>query len=189
MDPKNPYQTPAADVTPQYEAGTDQSSPFSPSGRFGRLSFIAWVALIGVVYNLIGAMVGGTEMFMPRYDASGTPVPPEIGVVPLIVLAVLGLIFFVFYVIFAIRRCHDFNASGWWNLLLVLPLVNLVFMLFLWLKPGDAGANVHGPPRETPGWEKVVGIIGVVLIVGGLVLTIGSTITAVMLASSGGAAS
>jgi uncharacterized membrane protein YhaH (DUF805 family) len=187
MEPTNPYRPPSADVAPQSEGGTDQSSPISPSGRFGRLSFIAWGALIGILYNIVSALVGGAEMFVPKYDASGAPVPPDIGAGPLFVLITLGLIFFVLYVIFAIRRCHDFNASGWWNLLLLVPLANLIYLLFLWLKPGDPGANAYGAARETPGWEKVVGIIGVVLVVAGLVVTIGSAVAAFMAASSGGA--
>jgi uncharacterized membrane protein YhaH (DUF805 family) len=187
MDPKNPYQPPSADVSPQYEGGADQTSPISPAGRFGRLSFIAWGAVLGVVSNLITAAVGGSKMLVPEYDATGTPVPLEIGILPLSILVAVGLVFFVFYVIFAVRRCHDFNASGWWNLLLLVPVANLAYLLFLWLKPGDAGANAFGPPRETPGWEKVVGIIGVVLIVVGLAVTIGSGVTAFLVASSGGA--
>ena len=47
MDPKNPYQPPSADVSPQLEKGVDQTSPISPAGRFGRLSFIAWGAILG----------------------------------------------------------------------------------------------------------------------------------------------
>lgn len=166
MDPQNPYQSPNADVSPQYGGGTDQTSPFSPSGRFGRLSFIAWGAILGIISNVITAILGGTAMFVPQfeYDGSDVPVPPDISPAILIALVIISLVFAVFYIVFSVRRCHDFDASGWWNLLLLVPLANLIFMLVLWIKPGNEGANGYGPPRVTPTWEKIVGIIGVVLI-------------------------
>jgi uncharacterized membrane protein YhaH (DUF805 family) len=185
MEPQNPYQTPGTDVSPQYHEGSDQSSPFSPSGRFGRLSFIAWGTILGIISNLLSFIVGGGGMFVPQYDAAGVPIPPDIGGAAMGILVVVSLVFFVFYIIFSIRRCHDFNASGWWNLLLIIPLANLIFMLFLWLKPGDEGANPYGPARLTPGWEKVLGIIGILLMLGVLFVTVGGMVA--FLAASTGA--
>lgn len=75
----------------------------------------------------------------------------------------------VFYsVVFAIRRCHDFNASGWWSLLLLIPLANLVFYFI----PGSEGGNRFGPMRPTRTWEKVLGIVFLVLMIVGVVAAI-----------------
>ncbi len=42
------------------------------------------------------------------------------------------------------RRLHDTNKSGWWWLLLPLPVVNLAY--FVWLMDdGDMGRNRFGP--------------------------------------------
>lgn len=183
MESRNPYQPPNTDVSPQYGGGTDQTSSFSPVGRFGRLSFIAWGTILGVISNVITAILGGSQMFVPQYEAGGAPVLPDIGAATIIALAVMGLGFAVFYIIFSVRRCHDFNASGWWNLLLVVPFVNLIFMLFLWFKRGDEDANGYGPPRVTPTWEKIVGIIGIVLIVVMIVGVIAAIAIPVFMAS------
>jgi uncharacterized membrane protein YhaH (DUF805 family) len=164
MATPNPYQPPTADVSAQPIGGTDQTGPFSPKGRFGRLSYIAWAALLGVAGQLVSLAFGGTALMTPAFDASGQPVMPEIGGAALAGLIVVGLATAVIGAIFAIRRCHDFNASGWLVLLFLIPLVNLIFALFMVFKPGTEGANSYGPPRVTPGWEKVVGIIGAVLI-------------------------
>jgi uncharacterized membrane protein YhaH (DUF805 family) len=164
MEPRNPYQPPATDVSAQPTGGTDQTGPFSPSGRFGRLSYIAWGTLLGVAGQLVTLAFGGTALMTPAIDTSGQPMMPEIGGAALAGLIVVGLVTAVIGVIFAIRRCHDFNASGWLVLLFLIPLVNLIFLLFMLFKPGTEGANSYGPPRVTPGWEKVVGIIGAVLI-------------------------
>lgn len=187
MESRNPYQPPGADVSPQFGGGTDQSSPFSPSGRFGRLSFIAWGTILGVISNLATFLIGGSQMFMTQYEPGVVPVMPDISYAALFGLIGIGLFLGIFYVIFSVRRCHDVNASGWWNLLLLVPLANLIFMLFLWIKRGDEDANGFGPARVTPGWEKVVGVIGIVLMVAMLVLSIGAAASAYMFAMSSGA--
>ena len=89
---------------------------------------------------------------------------------------VVGLVSVVIGAIFAIRRCHDFNASGWWILLILVPIANFVLALVLLFKRGTDGANNHGPARITPGWEKVVGIIGIVLFTVTILLVVTATI-------------
>lgn len=55
-----------------------------------------------------------------------------------------------------IRRLHDINKSGTWWFLFNLPLVCL-YMIYLYLKRGDSGANQYGDPpdfeKETFGYE------------------------------------
>jgi uncharacterized membrane protein YhaH (DUF805 family) len=41
-----------------------------------------------------------------------------------------------------IQRCHDFNASGWLSLLILIPLANLIFIII----PGTDGPNDYGGP-------------------------------------------
>lgn len=48
-----------------------------------------------------------------------------------------------------IRRFHDFNWSGLWLLLVLVPVAGLMAtIVFVWL-PGNAGTNRYGP--EPPG--------------------------------------
>ena len=42
------------------------------------------------------------------------------------------------------RRLHDTNKSGWWWLLLPLPVLNLVYLVWL-TDDGDRGVNRFGP--------------------------------------------
>ena len=44
-----------------------------------------------------------------------------------------------------IRRCHDLGKSGWWVLLLFVPLVNIIWALVLLFKKGTEGENDYGP--------------------------------------------
>ncbi len=43
-----------------------------------------------------------------------------------------------------VRRLHDTNRSGWWILLSLIPLVNLVLLYFL-VQDGTRGENRFGP--------------------------------------------
>ena len=118
MESRNPYQPPSADISEQDILSVDQSSVFSPSGRFGRLSYIAWGVVVGVVSNLITTFFAGSD-----------PDPSDVGAAPMGVLIVISLATLGLYAIFSIRRCHDFNGSGWWVLLGLIPLINLFFLL------------------------------------------------------------
>jgi uncharacterized membrane protein YhaH (DUF805 family) len=157
MQNNDPYQAPGAQVYDVAAEGTDETNPFSPSGRFGRLSYIAWNTLVGVLFNIItGIFVGGITAIQEGAVAGG-------GMILLLVLLVAVL---VVYVLFGIRRLHDFNASGWWLLLMLVPVVGIILGLVMLFKAGTIGANNFGPARITPAWEKVVGIIGIVLFLG-----------------------
>jgi len=43
------------------------------------------------------------------------------------------------------RRLHDIGKSGWWLLLGLIPLVNLVLLYFT-VQPSDPESNAYGPP-------------------------------------------
>ena len=108
MESNNPYQTPSTDVSVQYHGETDQTSPFSPSGRFGRLSYIAWITIVGVISNIVStiasAMFGGGEMLVPTFDGQGMPVPPDIHGAALAVVSIVSLITLVVFVVFVIQN-------------------------------------------------------------------------------------
>lgn len=41
------------------------------------------------------------------------------------------------FFVFSMKRLHDFNESGYWAILLFVPLVNILLVLYLLLMPGD----------------------------------------------------
>jgi uncharacterized membrane protein YhaH (DUF805 family) len=171
MDQNNPYASPRSDVTRPAPTAVDTTSPFDPNGRFTRLSWLAWSLVLAVV----GSVVVGVVVLilgllglaaMPQPNTAPNAAVPIVGVIamaiPYLIMAVLGWIL-------TIRRFHDIDASGWWSLTLLVPLVNLITFLVLLFKRGDEATNRFGPPRPTPSWEQVVGIIYIVLIVLGFV--------------------
>lgn len=46
---------------------------------------------------------------------------------------------------FGVRRLHDIDKSGWWILLSVVPLANLILGIMLLIQPGIQGDNRFGP--------------------------------------------
>lgn len=43
------------------------------------------------------------------------------------------------------RRLHDVDRSGWWQLLLLLPIIGWIAILGWCLRPGRRGSNAYGP--------------------------------------------
>lgn len=79
----------------------------------------------------------------------------------------LPLVFFFIYwsVYLNNKRFHDRWTSWWWQLLLLIPVVNLVVTLYLWLAKGDEWVNEYGESSETKTWEKVLAWILPILFV------------------------
>jgi len=172
----NPYRSPTADLTAPSKSGRDLTGPFDPSGRFGRLSYIAWAMLVSVSLNLIQVVLAAALGISGADAQSSGFAVAAVGVIT-IVLAIATV---VATVLFVIRRLHDIELSAWWVLLGLVPLVNLIFGLFVALKPGDTGTNRFGPPRDSRGWEKIVGGIGVALILLAVVVLVIGFIAATM---------
>ncbi|NND59588.1 MAG: DUF805 domain-containing protein [Gammaproteobacteria bacterium] len=127
LSPQAPFQT--------------RPSRISPAGRLGRVRFLAYnmvlslamMALMMILGFIISLVFGGeTGEFLNKL---------------LIVIVMIPAM--IISVIFLIKRCHDFNASGWWCIPGVIgaliPLVNLIVFMVYALIPGTVGDNRFGP--------------------------------------------
>ncbi|HEX5558575.1 MAG TPA: DUF805 domain-containing protein [Gaiellales bacterium] len=61
----------------------------------------------------------------------------------------------------AIRRLHDTNRTGWWILVVLIPVVGWVWLIVLLARPGDTGPNQYGPPPGSGNGEPVIADGGV----------------------------
>lgn len=51
----------------------------------------------------------------------------------------------------SVRRLHDIGKSGWWMLLLLIPLIGALILLVFAIQQGEPGTNRYGPdPRGAP---------------------------------------
>jgi uncharacterized membrane protein YhaH (DUF805 family) len=47
----------------------------------------------------------------------------------------------------AARRLHDIDRSGWWQLIILIPLIGLILMIYWCVQPGKE-PNRFGPPAS-----------------------------------------
>ncbi len=69
---------------------------------------------------------------------------------PLNALVFVGL--FLPQLAAGIRRLHDTDKSGWWQLLVFIPVIGWLALVILWAAQGDANDNRFGsaPQSEAP---------------------------------------
>ena len=142
----NPYGAPRAAVGDAAE----QFQPvklFAVSGRIGRARY--------VTYSMLASMF---IMFVAGIGAA------LLGKVGVVLLGVGYIAMFVFQIMLTIQRSHDFNMSGWFSLLALVPLLNLLF----WFVPGTDGPNRFGAktPPNSVGVLVGVWIVPVVFVLG-----------------------
>lgn len=107
------------------------------SGRSRRMEY--WMFFVGVVgasvvASILDGVLGMTGMVGP-YG-------------PFSMLVMLGTI--VPSIACGVRRLHDQDKSGWFMLLGLIPLVNLVLLVFMFLE-GTRGDNQYGPDPKAGG--------------------------------------
>ncbi|OTG99908.1 MULTISPECIES: DUF805 domain-containing protein [Acinetobacter] len=136
---------------------TVNDSVLNAAGRFSRFSYLGWNGLLLLVMMLLGIIVA---IALP---SSAPDTNQDMPVFAMIILGILYIALIYFSFIFAVRRLHDRNHSGWLSLLMLVPLVNIGMALYLTFAKGDAYANQFGLPRVTRTWEKVLGWIYVLI--------------------------
>lgn len=119
-------------------------SPLSPHGRFGRLSYLGWNMLMGLVAIFFIIITS----FIINKDNGLTPF------IIMMVILYVPMLYFTF--VFAIRRLHDLNQTGWLSLLILIPAINILIAIYLVFFKGTEGNNQYGEPRITQAWEKVL---------------------------------
>lgn len=74
-------------------------------------------------------------------------------VAPQTASTLVNLLLFWPAVAVSVKRWHDLGRSGWWVLILLVPVVGLIWTLVAnGIVRGDAGPNRFGPESNAPGW-------------------------------------
>lgn len=155
MEAVNPYESPKSNPA-TFSDQTYQPKFLAINGRIGRLRYLAYgmiaTALTVVVLGILSAIM------IPMFASSGMSETMMI-----VMVAVLYLPLIVFSIIFMKRRLNDLDKSGWWQLLAYIPLIGIIFALYILFWPGTKGSNGYGqqPAKNSP-----------MLIIAGLVLPI-----------------
>jgi uncharacterized membrane protein YhaH (DUF805 family) len=104
------------------------------SGRAARPEFW-WFVLINLIIaaliNVVVSAIGGRNSGQVVSDIYSLAVfLPSLGV--------------------GIRRLHDTNRSGWWYLLVFIPIVGWIVLIVFLAMAGDPGPNRYGPNPQNP---------------------------------------
>lgn len=140
MENTNPYQTPEAAL----HADSNQQQFYEPkifalNGRIGRIQYIVYNFVTGIVLTFLAAIVFGLGVLI-----SGGEPPVFATILAFGIYA--SIIAYTF--ILARRRLNDLNRTGWLSLLIIIPVVNLLFVLYLWFARGNEGENAYGLPSK-----------------------------------------
>ncbi len=108
------------------------------SGKIGRLRFLGSLALSFFVFIAIGLGGALTASSLPEGTLSYGGAVILYAVVLLFIIG-MTLVIFSLYA----KRCHDLGLSGWYSLLMVVPMVNFIFLFYLLFVPGKIGANQY----------------------------------------------
>ena len=44
-----------------------------------------------------------------------------------------------------VRRLYDLEKSGWWFLIVLIPLIGILYLIYLFIQEGDMNENIYGP--------------------------------------------
>ncbi len=135
MSDVNPYNAPDASLDTGQEE-LYQPKIFSFNGRIGRMRYLAYGIGVNFLLMLVMVPLVGATAFM-----GGDSSTSLIGMVGIGVFYVITI---VVSVMFAKRRLNDLNRSGWWFLLFIIPIVNLILAIYLIFFPGTDGSNNFG---------------------------------------------
>lgn len=143
----NPYAIPQSNLTlGSKEEDYGEIRFFSLKGRIGRLRYISYVSsliLMGIIAVFVLSAFFGWSAKSYNFLGDKNDF--------LVLLPPLFFVIFSFFTL-SIQRLHDANRSGWFALLLLVPLLNFMIVLALAGTPGTAERNKFGapPPPNTP---------------------------------------
>lgn len=106
----------------------------SAQGRINRKQFWLWLVLPFFIISVIFSIIDG---------AIGTSGPEGGGLLS----GLWGLVSLIPAILVDIKRWHDRDKSGWWMLILLVPVIGWIwFIIELGFLKGTEGPNRFGPP-------------------------------------------
>lgn len=166
MTDVSPYQAPDSQV---YAQGTEEFEDvriFSMRQRIGRIRYLAYNSLSYIAFFapivLLGLITEGLGGNAEVLAASMT-----------ILFIILYIAFVIVGFVIARRRLHDLDHTGWMGLLFLVPIINLIFGLYLVFAPGNKHTNQYGArpsPNTTATW--IAGTIMPIIFVIGIIAAV-----------------
>jgi len=113
--------------------------------------FSLFVVIFSIVLTVIDAFIPGFDTFFE------IPLPEQVNATYGSTYSApsgMGLLSGIYALAMAIpslsisvRRLHDTDRTGWWFLLILLPLIGIIVLMVFWAKDRTPGENRYGPDR------------------------------------------
>ena len=118
---------------------------FALHGRIGRQTYFLRMLLISICGAVAAWLISlwfGTTLEVSLPDSTDLSFFTAYAGIQIYLL--IGFLSQPFMIPQATKRLHDLNMSGWYQLLFCVPLIGLLFILFVAFQPGTAGPNNYG---------------------------------------------
>lgn len=104
------------------------------SGRASRPEY--WYFFLFSILVSLGLSIVDTAMFGPVEGMGGSNGP---------LASLFSLAIFLPSLAVGVRRLHDSDRSGWWLLLVLIPVLGFLVLIYFFVQPGTNGPNRFGP--------------------------------------------
>lgn len=91
--------------------------------------FVLFILLGNLVFSFLDRMLFGSGMDGQQVSILG---------------ALFSLAVFLPSIAVGVRRLHDLDKSGWWYLLILIPLLGALILIFFFVQKGTTGPNRFG---------------------------------------------
>ncbi len=121
----------------------------NPGGRYNRRQFLFWFFIPIICLVLIVTNIWELEKLLIKLSYYVGLLGLNVGPIATF-LSVLSAVFLAYVIIVAmIKRCHDLNRSGWWVLSMLVPILGVLFFVYLLFWPGKVRPGEPGIKKLT----------------------------------------
>ncbi len=145
------YAPPRASLEQEDNNATYQPRMWALHGRIGRVRYLVYSMVVSWILMFVLGIF--SAIMLPIMTRSGTSGG--------VIIALIYLPLFAVGFVYTRRRLHDLGKNAWLSLLILVPVINLFFGLYLLFAPGDPVANDYGPK---PAAGSVIFMIAAVIV-------------------------
>lgn len=96
---------------------------FSYTGRLNRLRYFLRILVVMILASILGTLLVQVSEYLAY---------------------IVSFIASISAIMLGIRRCHDLDRSGWFYLLMFIPIIDFFVALYLLFAAGNPGPNQYG---------------------------------------------
>lgn len=119
------------------------------TGRARRAEYW-WFFLFSLIVSVILSIIDGALFgYSVTSESSDWAVSFDVETVG-ILTSIWSLVTFIPGLAVAVRRLHDTGRSGWWLLIVLVPLAGVIVLIVWFATKGEPATNAHGPDPIGP---------------------------------------